>query len=81
MKPPMKPLIELSTEQYETLLKRATEDSPLYFRLKNAVKNQGNTITILCDPDEADMLLQVAKHFCSDAVSQIEKAIRLARQV
>ena len=61
------------------LLKRATEDSPLYFRLKNTVKTQANTIAVLCDLDQAEMLLQVAKHFCPDAVPQIEKAIRLAR--
>ena len=75
----MKPLIEFSTEHYESLLKRATQASPLYFRLKNAVKTEANTIAVLCDVDEADMLLQVAKHFCPDAVPQIEKAIRLAR--
>jgi hypothetical protein len=73
----MKPLIELSIDHYESLLKRATQDSPLYFRLKNAVKTEANTIAVLCDIDEADMLLQVAKHFCPDAVPQIEKAIRL----
>ena len=75
----VKALIELSLEQYESLLKRATEDSPLWVRLKNAVKTQANTIAVLCDLDEAEMLLQVAKHFCPDAVPQIEKAIRLAR--
>jgi hypothetical protein len=73
----MKPLIELPIDHYESLLKRATQDSPLYFRLKNAVKTEANTITVLCDIDEAEMLLQVAKHFCPDAVPQIEKAIRL----
>jgi hypothetical protein len=35
----VKGLIELSLEQYESLLKRATEESPLYFRLKNARKD------------------------------------------
>jgi len=73
----MKPLIELSIDHYESLLKRATQDSPLYFRLKNAVKTEANTIAVLCNIDEAEMLLQVAKHFCPDAVPQIEKAIRL----
>jgi hypothetical protein len=77
----MKPLIELSIEQYESLLKHASEDSPIYFRLKNAVKPQPNTVAVLCDLDEAEMLLQVAKHFCPDAVPEIEKEIRLARQV
>ena len=77
----MKPLIELSIEQYEALLKRATENSPLYFRLKNAVKPQPNTVAILCDLNEAEMLLQVAKHFCHDAVPEIEKEIRLVQRI
>jgi hypothetical protein len=75
----MKPLVELPIEHYESLLKRASENSPLYFRLKNAIKTEAGTIAVLCDLDEAEMLLQVAKHFCPDAVPQIERAIRLAR--
>ena len=35
-----------------------------------------NTVVILCDLEQAEMLLQVAKHFCPDAVPQIERAIR-----
>ena len=76
----MKPLIELSIEQYESLLKWASENSPLYFRLKNSVKTQ-NTIAVLCDLDEAKMILQVAKHFCPDAVPEIEKEIRLVQRI
>jgi hypothetical protein len=78
----MKPLIEFSIEHWEALLKRATEDSPLlYSRLKNAAKTGAGTIEVLCDPDEAEMLLQVAKHFCPDAVPEIEKEIRLVQRV
>jgi hypothetical protein len=73
----MKPVIAISIEHYESLLKRATEDSPLYFRLKNAVK-MANTVVILCDPEQAEMLLQVAKNFCPDAVPQIQRAIRFS---
>ena len=60
----MKPLIEFSIEHWEALLKQATEDSPLYSRLKNAAKIGAGTIEVLCDPDEAEMLLQAAKDFC-----------------
>ena len=60
----MKPLIELPIDQYESLLKYGSEASPLYARLKNAVKTEANTIAILCDIDEAEMLRDVAKHFC-----------------
>ena len=72
----MKPLVELSIPNHESLLKYASETSPLYLRLKNAVKTEANTIEILCDLDEAEMLRAVAKHFCPDAVPEIEKAIR-----
>jgi hypothetical protein len=71
----MKPVIAISIEHYESLLKRATEDSPLYLRLKNAVK-MANTVVILCDLEQAEMLLQVATDFCPDAVPQIQRAIR-----
>ena len=77
----MKPLIEFSIEDYESLLKRATQNSRLYFSLKKAVKPQPNTVIVLCDLDEAKMLLMVAKHFCPDAVPGIEKEIRLAERL
>ena len=78
----MKPLVEISIEHYESLLKYASDTSPLYLRLlrlKNAVKTESNTIAMLCDLDGAEMLCKVAKHFCPDAVPQIEEAIRGAQ--
>ena len=72
-------MVEISIPHYESLLKHASETSPLYRRLKNAVKTEENTIAILCDPYESEMLRAVAKYFCPDAIAQIEKAIRLAQ--
>jgi hypothetical protein len=72
----MKPVIAISIEDYESLLKRAIEDSPVYFRLKNAVK-MANTVIVRCDREDAAMLLQVAKHFCPDVVREIQQAIRV----
>lgn len=74
--PRIKVLIEMSPEHHHSLLKRATETSPVYLRLKNAVKTESDTILIPCNGGEAEMLLQVAKHFCPDAVSPIEAAIK-----
>jgi hypothetical protein len=74
--PGIKVLIEMSPEHHHSLLKRASEASPVYFRLKNAVKTESNSILVPCNEDEAKMLLQVAKHFCPDAVSAIEAAIK-----
>ena len=75
----VKPLIELSSEQYDALLKDASEISFVYFRLKNAVKTGANTVLVLCNVYEAAMLLLVAMQYCPDAVPLIEQAIRLAR--
>jgi hypothetical protein len=76
----MKPVIAISIEHYESLLKRATEDSPLYFILKKAVK-MATTVVVRCDPEHAEMLLQAAKHFCPDAVPEIEKQIRIVQRL
>jgi hypothetical protein len=75
----MKPLIELSVEQHEALLKYASETSPLYLMLKNSVKTDANAIAILCDLEEAEMLRAVAKQYCPNDLPQIEKAIRVAQ--
>ena len=72
----IKILIEISAEQHHSLLKRASEVSPVYSRLKNAVKTESDTILVPCNDGEAEMLLQVAKHFCPEAVPPIEAAIR-----
>jgi hypothetical protein len=74
----VKPLIELTTEQYKSLMHRVSDALRSYLRLKNAVETQAGT-AILCDIDEAETFRQVAKQFCPDAVPHIEKAIRLAR--
>jgi hypothetical protein len=76
----MKPVIAISIEHYESLLKQATEDSPLYFKLKNAVK-LATTVVVRCDPEHAEMFLQAAKDFCPDAVPEIEKEIRIIQRI
>ena len=60
----------------------ANFDAPLGYppslvRLKNSVKTESNAIAMLCDPDQAEMLLRLAKDFYPDAVPQLQRAIRL----
>ena len=74
----MNPL-ELPVPHYDSLLKYASETSPLYERLKNAVKTEPNIIAIPCELDEAEWLRGVARLYCPDAVPQIEKAIRVSQ--
>jgi hypothetical protein len=69
-------LVEIAADHYDSLLKRASESSPVYFRLKNAVKTEQGKIAIPCSFDEAEMLLRVAQHFCPAAVSSIDTAIK-----
>jgi hypothetical protein len=52
----------------------------IYTMLKNALKTEANTIAILCELQEAEMLRAVAKHYCRNALPQIEKAIRMIAQ-
>jgi hypothetical protein len=78
--PAVKILIELSNEDYESLLNRTTEESPAYFRMKNAVKSQAGFINILCFPDEAEMPFRVAKQVNPDAALKIEQTIKDSRR-
>ena len=73
----MRSVIALPIEHYESLLKRAIKDSPLHFRLKNAVK-MANTVVVRCDLEYAEMLLRAAKRFCPDAVPEIQQTIRVS---
>lgn len=68
-------LVEMSSEHYYRILKYANEASPLYFRLKNSIATENDTILIPCDVSDAEMLLGVAKHFCPGAVAKIDSAI------
>ena len=73
-------LIEISSENFNWILRYANEASPVYFRLKNSIRNAAGTITIPCDLAEAEMLLDVAKHFCPGAVPKIDYVIKAFRR-
>ena len=81
----MKIVIELPLEHHQRLLKYANEASPVYSTLKNGVKiahsddGQSEVIVILCDEEQAEMLRQVANHFCPEAVPEIARWIKVAR--
>jgi hypothetical protein len=69
----VKPLIEISIEHYESLLRYASETSPLYLRLKNAVKTDANTIAMLCDLDGAEKLPKLANIFVPMLYRKLKK--------
>jgi hypothetical protein len=69
-------LIELSSENFNWILRYSNEASPVYLRLKNSIRIAPGTITVPCDLAEAEMLLDVAKHFCPGAVPKIDFVIK-----
>jgi hypothetical protein len=75
----VKPLVEISIPHYESLLKYKRNLTSIPQAEKRR-KTEENTIAILCDPYEAEMLRAVAKYFCPNAIPQIEKAIRLTQR-
>ena len=84
----MKILVEISCGDYNSLLNRVTEESPVYPTLKNGVKIRSNEagrlpgmIMIVCEEDEATSLLRVSKELCPEAASQIEESIKLSRPI
>jgi hypothetical protein len=81
----VKIVIELSVDYHHRLLKYANEASPVYSTLKNGVKiahsdsARSEVVVILCDEEQAEMLRQVADHFCPEAVPEITRWIKVAR--
>src|SRR5258708_10592010 len=61
----------LSSREYELLKNSVVSDSPIYLRFRKVIE-------ILCEVDDAKLLLNRAKLFYPGAVSYIEAGIRLA---
>jgi hypothetical protein len=61
----------LSSREYEVLKNSVVTRTPIYLRFRNVVE-------ILCDLDDAKLLLNRAKLFYPGAVSYIEEGFRLA---
>lgn len=75
----MEILVEISEDEYATLLSRLTEDSSVYSVLKNALvfehPNGGSpskAVGIPCGIVQAKMLLHLAEKICPEAASKIE---------
>jgi len=75
--------IKLWPLDYDLLLSRLPEDSPLHVVLKNGVVIRDSCghrmVQILCKSEHAKMLSYLAQKICPDAVSMIEKGIKFAR--
>jgi hypothetical protein len=81
----MKVLIEMSRERYDLFVAELDIKSPAYTVLKNNIVAGGpetgrnrRAIEILCDQEEADLLLDAATRLYPAAAPDIEKAIARA---
>ena len=79
----MKILIEMTPGQYDGMLGKISQDSPVYAILKNGVVEHPlenyakiRVINIVCDMPEAEMLLNEAKEVWPDAALEIASSIR-----
>jgi hypothetical protein len=83
----MKILIEISPAEYDRLVSRVPEASPVYSTLKNGSKLdcsgpglESATMAILCDPNQAMAILQAAKKLCPEVACAMAKGIKLVRR-
>jgi len=80
-------MIQLPPEHYELFAAACEITSPEYTILKNniAASHQNSeeppTVEILCDMDEAKLLLETAKRLYPEAVPFIEDALSVAPEV
>jgi len=82
----MKALIEMSREHYDLFAAELDITSREYSILKNNIASGGpetgrdrRTIEILCDEEEARLLLAAAKRLCPAAAPAIESAVARRR--
>jgi hypothetical protein len=78
--------IEMSRQDYDSLLSRVTRDSRAYVTLMSSVVFRESesllptdTIMTVCEDIEARALLDLAQQCCPNAASAIEEAVRNPR--
>ena len=73
---------KLRLSDYDLLLSRIPENSPLYAVLKNGVIVRDSSgqrmVQIFCKAEHAKMLFSLAQKICPGAVSSIEEGIKSA---
>lgn len=82
----MKIRIQMSRQDYDSLLIRVTKESRAYVTLMSYVVLRQSesllptdTVMTVCEDNEARALLQLAQECCPDAASAIEEAVKNPR--
>jgi hypothetical protein len=81
----MKIYIKLASRDYEKLRSRFPSGSPAHEAIERATRIDYSLDGVLfegynipCDQSHAHMLLEIARQYCPEIVSEIQKAMRLA---
>ncbi len=74
----MKVPIELTEDSRDLLVRHFRESTELHQILEQAARNEIARVAVYafeCEPQEAETLLEMARHHCPSAVKDIEHAI------
>lgn len=80
----MKILVDIPMDDYNNFLQRCDAGRPEYEMLKNGIITQDRdkrpAVEILCDVEDARMILELATEIYPHAVAHVEESINLARK-
>ena len=75
----MKTSVTIPLHFYVPLIKKWPPAAPEFNLLKNAIIHK-RQVEILCDPEQAKRILELARQIHPEATSSIEDSIRLKRE-
>jgi hypothetical protein len=80
----MKILVDIPMDDYNNFLQRCDASRPEYETLKNGIITQDRekrpAVEILCDVEDAKMILDLASEIYPHAVAHVRECISLARK-
>jgi hypothetical protein len=80
----MKILVDIPMDDYNNFLQRCDANRPEYEMLKNGIITQDRekrpAVEILCEVEDARMILELASEIYPHAVAHVEESINLARK-
>ncbi|TMA12854.1 MAG: hypothetical protein E6J89_03425 [Deltaproteobacteria bacterium] len=83
----MELFIKVAPRHYDRLRGRIRSDSPAYQAIDKATRIDHSLegvlfkgYNILCDEEQARIILEIAKQCCPEIIADIQEAVRLARR-
>jgi hypothetical protein len=80
----MKILVDIPMDDYNMFLQKCEATRPEYELLKNGIitkdREKRDAVEILCDVEDAKMILDLASQICPHAAPHVQESISLARK-